>query len=77
MTKRPPPPSAEPSPRSAKLTDETFRAQLRAALADGGLHSVDDVNLSGIPTERMAHLLQQMVEDGEAEVVNGKYRKHS
>ena len=48
-----------------------------AALADGGLHSVDDVNLSGIPTERTAHLLQQMVEDGEAEVVNGKYRKHS
>ena len=71
------PPSAEPSPRSAKLTDETVRAHLRAALADGGLHSVDDVNLSGIPTERMAHLLQQMVEDGEAEVVNGKYRKHS
>ena len=71
------PPSAEPSPRSAKLTDETVRAHLRAALADGGLHSVDDVNLSGIPTERTAHLLQQMVEDGEAEVVNGKYRKHS
>ena len=69
--------SAEPSPRSDKLTDETVRAHLRAALADGGLHSVDDVNLLGIPTERTAHLLQQMVEDGEAEVVNGKYRKHS
>lgn len=78
------PPSAAPAPRSAApdsctaaVTDETFRAHLRAALADGGLHSVDDVNLSGIPTERTAHLLQRMVEDGEVEVVNGKYRKHS
>ena len=60
---------------TAAVTDESLRACLSTALADGALHSAADMRLSGVPTERTARLLQQMVDNGEVEMVCGKFRR--
>ena len=67
-------PSASNSQPSAAETDASWQARLRAALADGAFHAATDAHLSGIPTDRLAHLLQQLVDNGEAEVCHGKFR---
>ena len=67
--------AAAPASSTAAVTDESLRARLSAALADGALHSAADMRLSGVPTERTARLLQQMVDNGEVEMVCGKFRR--
>ena len=67
--------AAAPASSTAAVTDESLRACLSTALADGALHSAADMRLSGVPTERTARLLQQMVDNGEVEMVCGKFRR--